>query len=277
MSDTALTTTPDALEILARTEIDVQIKTAKAYPRDMHRVASMALSMATIDADIAAGCTYRLPRREKSGDTKEIIGPSVRLAEIMATAWGNIRFGARIVEEGKTHLVAQGMCHDLERNVATSIEVRRPIVGRNGQRYSVDMISVTANAAASIAIRNAVMKVIPRAIIDKVWKAAQDVARGDQKTLPERATRAMAWFVERGANEAEILGYLMITHVDSITLDHLAELHGIATAVTEGELPIADAFTRTAAAPVAVEAGTTGPERVADLLTSKAGKQAKAS
>lgn len=55
-------------------------------------------------------------------------------------------------------MTAQGVFHDLERNVAITYEVRRRIVDKNGRRYKPDMIGVTANAACSIALRNAILR-----------------------------------------------------------------------------------------------------------------------
>ena len=54
--------------------------------------------MATIDAEVAGSCFYKLSRGGKT-----IEGPSVRLAEIVASAWGNLKFGARIIDEPSVH------------------------------------------------------------------------------------------------------------------------------------------------------------------------------
>ena len=43
---------------------------------------------------------------EKDGKTIE--GPSVRFAEMVANAWGNIRWGGRVIEANDRYVVAQG-------------------------------------------------------------------------------------------------------------------------------------------------------------------------
>ena len=71
---------------LTRQEIDVQIATAKAYPRDMARAVRQTISLALTDTETATECLYAIPR-----DGKMIMGPSIRLAELIAQQWGNNR------------------------------------------------------------------------------------------------------------------------------------------------------------------------------------------
>src|ERR1700760_4459967 len=106
---------PTALEASARAEIDMQISTAKRYPRMLSKVKSDMLSFATLDEETAAACFYSLPRGDKN-----IQGPSVRLAEIAVSCYGNLRAGSRAVQTVTTgdspHVIVQAVCHDLERN-----------------------------------------------------------------------------------------------------------------------------------------------------------------
>src|SRR5262245_11187920 len=154
--------TATALESLNRSEIDIQIATARKYPRSLLKFKNDAEAMACLDEETASSCFYALKRAEKP-----IEGPSVRLAEIVASAWGNLRSGARIIAEDEKFVVAQGACHDLEKNVAFQVEVRRRITDKNGRRYSDDMITTTCNAACSIALRNAIFKAIPGAYVNR--------------------------------------------------------------------------------------------------------------
>ena len=116
----------------------------------------------------AQSCGYALPR-----GGKPITGPSVHLAKLIVSNWGNVRAEAKVVQITDKQVISRGTCWDLENNVATAFEVRRSIVGKGGQRYSDDMITVTGNAANAIAYRNAVFSVIPKAVTDKVYQAAQ--------------------------------------------------------------------------------------------------------
>ena len=53
---------------------------------------------------------------------------------------------------------------DLETNLGIEIEVRRKILDKHGNRFSEDMIHTTGLAAVAVAYRNAVLRIIPRAI-----------------------------------------------------------------------------------------------------------------
>ena len=150
----------EALEALNRSEIDMQIATAKKYPRDIMASINKVVALATVDENTAEECFYSLKRRGSDGDTF-ITGPSVRLAEIVAASWGNIRVAAQVVGNDGKFITARGTCIDLETNNAVSVEVQRRICDKYGKTYSEDMQVVTGNAAAAIAFRNAIFKVVP--------------------------------------------------------------------------------------------------------------------
>ena len=68
---------------LARAEIDVQIATARRYPRSITLASKNIRDLVTLDKDAAAECMYALPR-----GGKPIQGPSIRLAEIIFQGGG---------------------------------------------------------------------------------------------------------------------------------------------------------------------------------------------
>src|SRR5262245_14352963 len=182
-----------ALETITRAEIDTQVHTAHKFRRSLAAFRSQALTMATLDQETAAACTYMLPR-----DKKTIEGPSIRLAEIVLATWGNLRAGSRLIAEDEKSVTSQGFCHDLENNVAITVEVRRKITSRFGARFSDDMVNVTANAANAIALRNAIFSVVPRVFVEQIRVQAMRTAAGDEKTLDERRAKALAYLAERG-------------------------------------------------------------------------------
>src|SRR5262249_12615088 len=57
-----------ALETLTRSELDVQITTARRYPRSLALFKSTALSLVRLDQATAASCYYTLPRRQRQED-----------------------------------------------------------------------------------------------------------------------------------------------------------------------------------------------------------------
>ena len=234
--------TASALEIQTKAEIDVSIATAKQYPRSLQAFKQMALDMATLDEDTAEECMYALRRKKKGGGVAVIEGPSVRLAEIIASAWGNLRSGARIIADDGHTVTAQGVCHDLERNVSATLEVKRRVVDRNGRRYSPDMVTVTMNAANAIAFRNAVFKVIPKAYTNQVYQAAKHVAIGDEQSLSQRKDRMLDKFSKLGISPEEVCESVDVKGLDDIGVDELSTLFGFFTAIKGGDATIDEIF-----------------------------------
>lgn len=226
-----------ALFLITKAEIDTQIATAKAFPRSVTESMRRAETMATISEEIAASCTYALPRAGKT-----IEGPSVRLAEIIVNTWGNIRAGARVIDnDGKT-ITAQGICHDLENNTCFTVEVKKKITDRNGKLYSEDMIVTTGQAACAIAFRNAVLKVVPVALIDSIWDKTKEVAKGKAETMVARRTKAVDYAKTLGITEDQICEKLEVKKIEDIGLDSLATFRAILTGIKNGETTVQEAF-----------------------------------
>lgn len=254
-----------ALESIERAQIDMQIATAKRYPRDIVAVKKGIESMATLDQETAEACFYTLPRGDKT-----IQGPGVRMAEIAIHQFGNIRVQSRVIDtviDGPApHVTVQAVCADLEKNVAVSIEKRRRIVGKrkNNGRIDEDDINLAANACAAIAFRDAAFKVIPGALIKPAYEAAKKVAIGDAKTLAVRRADAFARFAKMGVGQDRVLVVLQKAHLEAVDLADLETLFGIFTSIREGQVSIDEAF------PVA-----SAPAKGADALAAKLKSKAK--
>jgi hypothetical protein len=229
---------------LAKTEVEAQLSAAHQYPRSIARFLRDAISMATITQEVAESCIYTLPR-----GGKPITGPSVRLAEIAASSYGNLQIGGRVIDVDEKEIIAQGAAWDMERNLRCTIEVRRRIIGKTGQRYNDDMIGVTGAAATSIALRNAIFRVVPRAYIDTVYVKARETAVGNQKTLSVRREQILQRFEKLGVNRERIFERLEKRGIEDISLDDLEVLIGIGTAIKNGEVTIDKEFPEPASAP----------------------------
>lgn len=227
----------ESLAALTRSEIDVQIATAKQYPRNLARVLGNIETLATMDEEVAGSCFYTLRRQGKV-----IEGASVRMAEIIASSWGNLRVQARIIGNDGKMITAQGVCHDLESNYAVSAEVKRRITDKNGRTFSEDMQVVTGNAACAIAMRNALFKVVPAALVKKVIDKAKKVSLGESMTLETSREKMLQYFKTIGVEERQILDYLSIEKVDEINIDMVIELRGLANAIKEGTTTAKEAF-----------------------------------
>lgn len=229
----------EALSAVDRAAIDIQVATAKQYPRSVDKALKEALTLATLDEDTAASMFYALPRGGKT-----IEGPSARLAEVMTYAWGNLRADADIVAEDRTHVTAMGTCFDVERNIAVRVRVKRRITDRHGRRYNEDMIGVTANAAISIALRNAVFKVVPMAFVRRIYGAARKASLGEAGTITQKRQKALEWFANAGVKDAQVFDVLGVKGLDDIGEDELITLRGFVTALKDGDTTIEQVFRR---------------------------------
>jgi hypothetical protein len=225
---------------LAGVEVDRQIATAKSYPRNMRdfdRKASDLVERHMAMSEPGEGLHYSLPRGGKL-----IEGPNVRLAEIIVNSWGNIRAGARPTGEEDRNVIVQGVCHDLESNVAITVEVKRRITRSTGQRYEDDMIQTTTNAACSIALRNVVFKSIPKAYWWPYYQRARQIAAGPAKDLPKARKWIAEWCAKNKVTEKQCCDTLGVEFISKIGLQDLVSFKGILAAIKEGETTIAKAF-----------------------------------
>jgi len=224
----------DAIE---RANIDSQVSTAKQYPRDIRRSIDNSIVIATMNLDTAQSCGYALPRGGKL-----ITGPSVHLAKIIVSNWGNIRTEAKVVQITDKQVISRGTCWDLETNVASAFEVRRSIVDSKGKRFSDDMITVTGNAANSIAYRNSVFSVIPQAITNRVYEAAQKQITGDlsdvDKLLKKRTAIINSFKNDYAISEEEVVKLCGKQTINQINASAISTLIGILQSLKDGDTSV---------------------------------------
>lgn len=260
------------MDAIEKANVDVQVSTAKQFPRNVTRAIQNSIVMATIDPETAQMMRYALPR-----GGKPITGPSVHLAKLIVSNWGNVRAEAKVVQITDSQVVSRGTCWDLENNVATAIEVRRNIKGKGGQRFSDDMITVVGNAANSIAFRNAVFSVIPKAVTDKVYRAAQECITGDlsdEAKLLQKRTNCLKFFNdEYGITEEEVIKLCGKQTVNQIKADEIALMLGIYQSLKDGDTtveevmePIRKEKKKDDIAAAAAEAATQGKAKKKDDL-----------
>lgn len=228
---------PMQFDSVEKANVDVQVSTAKMYPRNITRVRDNSVALVTMDKDTAQSCSYALPR-----GGKPITGPSVHLARILAQQYGNMRVEAKVVDITDKQIVSRATAWDLESNYAVSFEVRRSIIGKEGKRFNEDMITVTGNAANAIAYRNAVLAIIPKGITDTAYKAAQELITGDlsdEAKLVARRKKAIDFFNdEYGINEKEVLKMLGKQTVQQIKAEQIALLLSTQQALKDGDTTV---------------------------------------
>ena len=221
-----------------RGEIDVQIATARAYPRSITEFHQRAMAMVTLNQHTAESCIYALPRGKKA-----IEGPSIRLAEIVASSYGHLTIAGRVIGEDEKFIYAEGVAWDVQNNVRVLKSIRRRITTTNGTRYNDDMIAVTANAAASIAMRNAVFACVPRALVGPLYEAAIKVAGGTEGTLEATRQTVLAYFKEKhDVSPERVLRAVGKEGVEDLGVAAIRILKGFATTIQDGEASVETIF-----------------------------------
>jgi hypothetical protein len=238
--------TATALESATKAEYDISIATAHKFPRFNEKNGGIkgfllrAESLATATPEIAASMEYAKP----VGGEK-VKGPSARLAEIVAATYGNLRVQARVISETDTEVVAQGIAHDLESNVAHSTEASVSLLKRDGRRVGPEQVMTARGAACSKARRNAVFLAVPAALLQPIIEAARACAAGDIKTLPERRKKQLDWFAKQGIKPATIFAWLGVKGEDDIGLEHMADMLAAVNAAKEDGTSLAAIFAQT--------------------------------
>jgi len=233
----------EVFEAQERASIDIQVATAKKFPRNLTRVRSNSIAIACMSKETAESCRYAKPVGGKS-----VVGASVHLARIICQQYGNIRVQQRIKQISERTIVAEAVAFDMETNYAVCVEARRSIIGKNGQRYSESVIETNAMAILAIAERNAILKVIPKAIIDSVYSEAFTFANGDlsdEAKLVVARDKAFEYFKnEYGATEKEVYECLGLKTKDAVKAEHIADLRGYIQALKDKELTVDELFKR---------------------------------
>lgn len=215
-------------------ELEQQIASAHKYRRSITAFKEELDEMVSSDVETADDCIYSLPR---AGGYIE--GPSVRFAEMAASAWGNMRYGARPIDTShRDYVECQGFAHDTQKNVACLIVVRRRVLGRKDE----DMRNLAVAAGSSIAKRNAILSVIPRALCKAALERADKVATERGGTMEEQRGKSLAAFRSLGAKDDQVFAALGIEGEADLTGKHIRQLRGMFAAIRGKELTLADAL-----------------------------------
>lgn len=229
------------LQPVVTAEINQAVATAHMYPRRRDKeIINEIVGRATLDEEIASECNYSLKR-----GGKQITGPSIRFAEIVRASYGNIRVAARFValdlaDPERAAVIVEAVALDLESNSSEIIPVRRSIMtsaagGRKPSIYSADMINMTMNAGCSIARRNAILAVAPKALWIGPYQRVIKVLQGDADTLVERRAKMIEAFKGLGVAPEVLFAALEVKDASDIRVDHMPIMVGMMTAIKDGE------------------------------------------
>lgn len=203
---------------------------ARQNPRNVEQSIKRVFDIVS-DKIMAEQCVYSIMSEEGL-----IVGGSVRLAEIVANNWGNIRVGTRLIEESDKHILVHGYAYDLETNVYSQSEVVRSRYDQNGYtRIDEHKLSVLVSSMMSIAYRNIVFKVVPFALINPVTERIKEVIIGGKPR--EVLQELFDYFViDLEFTNEDVLKVVNKPSIDRITDGEIILLAGLRNSILSGEV-----------------------------------------
>jgi hypothetical protein len=192
-------------------EVQAMVFMAKQFPRDEFAAINRILTACKNPA-LANAAIYKYA---KGGSKVE--GPSIRLAEAMAKAWGNIDTGTRVLHSDEKSSELESFCWDLETNyrVRKTFTVSHIRHTNKGDYLLTDPREIyeTQANSASRRQRACILAVIPGDVADAAveqCRKTQEAALkgGGKKTIEETLTDIVKAFEGYGVTVAMLEAYL---------------------------------------------------------------------
>jgi len=221
-------------------EVQGAIFMAKQFPRDEYaaigRIERMCERMS-----LAEQATYSYPR-----GGKQVTGPSIRLAEAIAQAWGNIDCGVIELENknGASELMAYAW--DLETNTRVTKmfkvkHVRDTKKGSSALTDSRDIYEATANFGAR-RLRACILSVIPGDVVERAVDVCKETVTNKDKTpIADRIKKLEKAFKELSINRDQLEEYAQ-RNLNEFGRDEIFALQGVFKAIRDGQAKAEDYF-----------------------------------
>lgn len=239
-------------------EVQAAMIVAKRFPRNTAESANRILT-ACARPTLAENAMYSFPR-----GGSEVTGPSIRLAEAMAQAWGNIDFGFIELENKGGESQVMAYAWDLETNTRQSKVFSVPHVRHtNKGDYPLtdprDIYEMVANQA-SRRVRSCILSIIPGDVVDMAIKACNATLQTNKEPLNERIDKMVSMFGELGVT-ADMLSSFIGKNVAAFTVQDVVRLSKIYRSIKDGVVG-SDYFTEKMKAPAAEQPRIEQPARV---------------
>lgn len=222
-------------------EVQAAVFMAKKFPRNENEAIGRILRSCE-RVGLATKAVYSYPK----GGT-QVSGPSVRLAEAIAQAWGNIQSGVVELEQREGESTCMAYCWDIETNTRECkiFTVKHQISTRNGMKVLTDpreIYELVANQGARRK-RACILNIIPGDVVDEAMaRCNKTLQSNNRKPLIDRLRELVDMFQTRYsvplASIEKYFGYPLdvFTEQDGVTLA------GIYNALKDGAAKREDYF-----------------------------------
>lgn len=175
----------------------------------------------------------------------EITGPSIRLAEAMAQAWGNVQFGVRELEQRGGESTVEAFAWDLETNVRQSktFQVKHERHTKRG-KYALedarDIYELVANQGAR-RLRACLLGIIPGDVVEAAVAQCEETLKAKADITPENLKKLVASFEAYKVTKEQIEQRIQ-RRLDTITPAQVVQLRKIYNSLKDGMSGPADWF-----------------------------------
>ena len=242
-----------------------QLVAAKNFPRDERRAVDRMLT-AFQRSSLAEVSLYQYAR----GGTN-ICDLSIRAAEAIAQAWGNLDYGFRELDQKHGESTVEAYCWDLETNTRRSIaftvqHVRDTKRGRITLEDARDIYEMTANQA-SRRVRACVLAQIPRDILDSIREQIQHTLKANANISTESLLKMVELFGAYGVNKEMLEGRIQ-RRLEMIEPAQMIMLRNIYNSLKDGMSAPSDWFDLNPAVTVEIS-NKSGNQKTADALNNR--------
>lgn len=222
-------------------EVQAAVFMAKQFPRNENE--SIARIMRACDRiGLATKAVYSYPK----GGTN-VTGPSVRLAEAMAQAWGNIQSGVVELEQRDGESTCMAYCWDIETNTRECkiFTVKHQISTKKGMKVLTDpreIYELIANQGARRK-RACILNIIPGDITElAVERCNKTLQSGNRRPLIDRLREMVDFFQTRFSVPLSSIEKYFGYKLDAFTEQDGITLANIFNALKDGEAKREDYF-----------------------------------
>lgn len=223
-------------------EVQAAVVMAKRFPRDQKR-AYDKIMLACQRMSLAESAIYSYAR----GGT-DIAGPSIRLAEAIAQAWGNLQFGIRELEQRNGESTVEAYAWDIENNTRQikTFQVPHKRHTKKGTYNLTDPRDIYENVANNGArrLRACILGLIPGDIVDAAVAQCEATLKAKADTSPEAIRKLVEAFKTLGIAKEQIEKRIQRT-LDAITPAQVVGMRKIYNSLKDGMSSPADWFEAT--------------------------------
>lgn len=234
-------------------EVQAAMAIAKRFPRDPREAMDRILNACTRPT-LAEKALYSYSR----GGT-DITGPSIRLAEAMAQAWGNMDFGIRELSQEAGVSTVEAYAWDIETNTRQRkiFQVSHIRHTKKGSYALTDPRDIYENVANNGArrLRACILGVIPGDVTEAAQAQCEETLHANADTSPEGLKKVLAAFEAFGVTKEQIEKKIQ-SRLEAIRQAQVVHLRKVYNSIRDGMSKPEDWF-EPAAAPASEPHPTT--------------------